>query len=464
MWTRPAVALLAAMSFVPAAPSLANGLTVVRPTGDPGQDVAAVRAAVQVGGTILLKATDRSGRPKAFDFGDYPVSEIDWDESGAGYVALGIAGEIVPVTIGTFTVYVSLGNDVRLLGENVGGAMTTVRGGTIPIRNFAPRTIPGVGVREVYGLARVAVEGIRFTEPALQAMYTTQLGRYPEVRALVEARGVAVSIDIRRNHFVDVQPAYSAYWYALGAVTDGPAGPVRVEDNLVRFTPGRWDAAERAYEQANGLEQADELWEGVSIADLNARGVVARNRIEGVDLGLLVYFDGRELVDVTDNRVELRPEGLVGIYCQANHRYVVERNTVIAAGANPDGIILWASDPDRGINGARVRFNRVVLDGSDFGGISLIGKGTANDLSLNWVEGSAAYALGLVTDNNDPEKLAVKNVLAANKLSDFVPRDSPYYGDGATIFLDTHTRANLVLGRSGIVKDLGQDNVVAGPR
>jgi hypothetical protein len=453
----------ASLALGPEERSHKGGPTVVHPTGDPAQDVPAVRAAVRGGGTVLLKASDAAGHPRAFDFGDYPVSAIDWDESGTGYVALGMAGEIVPIAIGSFTAYLSLGNDVRLVGETVSDTMTTVRGGTIPIRNFEPQAIPGVGTRTVYGLGRLAVEGIRFTESALQAMYTTQLGSFPEVRALVAARGLAVSIDVRRNEFIDVQPAYAFFWYALAAVTDGPAGPVRVEDNLVRFTPGRWDAAERAYEEANGLERATDFWEGISIADLNARGRIARNCVQGVDVGLLVYFDGSDFVEVTDNRVELRPEGFVGISCQANHRYVIERNTVIAAGANPDGIILWASDQETGINESRIRQNHVVLDGSDYGGITLIGRGAGNEFTKNRVEGSAAYALGLVADFFDPEALATNNAFVNNKIGHFVPRDSSYYGEGATFFLDTHTRSNLVAGKSGIVKDLGQDNVIAGP-
>jgi hypothetical protein len=34
---------------------------------------------------------------------------------------------------------------------------------------------------------------------------------------------------------------------------------------------------------------------------------------------------------------------------------------------------------------------------------------------------------------------------------------------GTHVFLDAHTRSNVVAGKSGTVKDLGQDNVIAGP-
>ena len=89
--------------------------TVVYPTGNPANDVARVRAAVQTGGTVLLKARDTAGIPRAFEFGDYAVGGIDWDSGG--YVALGTSGEVIEVTSGAFRFYVSLGNDVRLVGE-----------------------------------------------------------------------------------------------------------------------------------------------------------------------------------------------------------------------------------------------------------------------------------------------------------------------------------------------------------
>lgn len=443
----------------------ALGQTVVYPTGDPTQDVNAVRAAVQGGGTVLLKATDSQGNPRAFNFGDFPVSEIDWNYFGSGYVALGTSGEIVAVPVDGFTLYVSVGNDVRLTGETVGAAMTTIQGGTIPVRNFEPKTVPGVGEEFVFGLANLTVENIRFSESALQSIYTQQLVSFPEVRALLQARGLHMSINIRRNQFLDVQPALDFFWYALGAVTDGPAGAVHVQDNLVRFTPGRWDAAERSYEQQNGLPPGVEIWEGISIADLQLdAGELLSNHIQGTDVGLLVYFEGSVFVHVADNTIELRPEGFVGISCQANHTYLIERNTVIAAGAFPDGIVLWASDPYLGINDSTVRHNRVVLDGSDFGGVSLVGGGARNYIAQNVVEGSGAYALGLVGDFFAPDVAATVNAFAGNRISHFTPRESSVYGFGVHIFFDAHSRANALVGNSGIVLDLGQDNSVAGSR
>jgi hypothetical protein len=440
-------------------PAAGFELTVVHPTGDPAQDVVAVRTAVQAGGTVLLRATNAEGVPQAFDFGSFPVGAADFDPSGSGYVALGTSGELVLVTVGDDSRYVSLGNDVRLLGETTHGATTTIRGGNIPIRNFEPRTVPGAGEQMVFGIAKLTVEGIRFTESALQSIYTQQLGALPEVQALVQERKLRPRTEIRRNAFHDVKPAYAGAWYSLAAVTDGPAGAVKVEDNLVQLTPGRWDAEERAYEQANGLDPAFEVWEGISIANLHARGDVTRNRVSGVDVGLLVYFEGRDFVRIAENHVRVRSEGLVGIGCQANHQYLIERNTVIADGSNPDGIYLSATDQVTGINRSTVRYNHVVMNGSEYGAISLFGAGTFNAFVGNRVEGSAAYALGLVADFFSPDPIAKANRFLGNQISRFTPRDSAVYGSGAHVFFDANTRRNRFIGWSGTVKDLGQDNV-----
>src|SRR5262245_2343042 len=82
-----------------ASPAFAD--TVVYPTGDPVQDVPAVQAAVDGGGTVLLKAVDASGAPQVFDFGTYPVGAVDWDEAGVGSVALGTSGDLVILIVGT---------------------------------------------------------------------------------------------------------------------------------------------------------------------------------------------------------------------------------------------------------------------------------------------------------------------------------------------------------------------------
>ena len=97
------------------------------------------------------------------------------------------------------------------------------------------------------------------------------------------------------------------------------------------------------------------------------------------------------------------------------------------------------------------------MDGSDFGGISLFGAGSNNVFVGNRVDGSAAYAVGLVSDA--PDAAATSNFFVGNQLSTFTPRDSSWYGTGAHVFFDVNTRGNVFVGKSGTVKDLGRENV-----
>ncbi len=95
-----------------AGPSANATTTVVYPTGQFPTDVQSVQAALDQGGTVLLKATNASGEPTAFNFGP-PVT-------GPGFV--------------TFS------RDAELIGEYISGAVTTIEGGFYPVRGFAPIT------------------------------------------------------------------------------------------------------------------------------------------------------------------------------------------------------------------------------------------------------------------------------------------------------------------------------------
>jgi len=135
---------------------------------------------------------------------------------------------------------------------------------------------------------------------------------------------------------------------------------------------------------------------------------------------------------------------------------------VIAPGRFPDGISLWATDPQVGINHSVVRHNRVVLDGSDFGGITLYAGGTGNQFLQNVVEGSGAYALGLASPFLPAQFFSRDNLLRGNQLSRFTYRFSSFWGAGADVLFDVNAMGNTLIGRSGLVKDLGQENSATG--
>ena len=129
------------------------------------------------------------------------------------------------------------------------------------------------------------------------------------MRAALQQLGLDLALELKANEFVDVQPAFAGLWFGLGINVDGSAGPVRLENNVVRFTPGRFAAEQRAFELENDLGERPEAWEGLAIADLHARGDVTGNRVENADVGLHVGLAGSDQVRMADNWVALRPEG-----------------------------------------------------------------------------------------------------------------------------------------------------------
>ena len=94
--------VLAALSVQPL---FAGSPTIVYPTGVFPTDHRNVQAAIDIGGTVLLKATDPAGGPASFNFGPS-------DFSGSG---------------------VNIRGNVTLTGERAGSAMTTILGGWEPV-------------------------------------------------------------------------------------------------------------------------------------------------------------------------------------------------------------------------------------------------------------------------------------------------------------------------------------------
>src|SRR5262249_30264301 len=102
--------------------------TTVYPTGSFPLDVQNVQAAIDRGGTGILKATNKDGQPTAFDFGP-PEPET------------GDRGDLTA--------------DVSISGERVGPYATTIKGGHLPIRGAVPvkSTIQGIDFDGPLGIA-----------------------------------------------------------------------------------------------------------------------------------------------------------------------------------------------------------------------------------------------------------------------------------------------------------------------
>jgi hypothetical protein len=103
---------------------------VVYPTGDYPTDVQNIQAAVDRGGTVLLKAQNAAGAATAFNFGP-PVQ-------GPGFV--------------------TLHRDVELLGEQLGSTITTLDGGHYPVRGG-------------FEAIKATIRGIAFAGPLEGALF-----------------------------------------------------------------------------------------------------------------------------------------------------------------------------------------------------------------------------------------------------------------------------------------------------
>jgi hypothetical protein len=123
------IAFAALVACALSAANAALAAIVVYPTGDYPTDVQNVQAAVDQGGTVLLKARNAGGIAIAFNF--CPPVE------GLGFV--------------------TLQRNVELLGEQLGATITTVAGGWAPVRGI--------------GAIKATVRGIAFVAPLQGAIF-----------------------------------------------------------------------------------------------------------------------------------------------------------------------------------------------------------------------------------------------------------------------------------------------------
>jgi hypothetical protein len=158
---------------------------VVFPTGEWPADVENVQAALDQGGTVLLKAADASGRFMAFDFG--PTLP------GGGSV--------------------NLTTDVRLRGETVQGHMTTIRGGYFPILGTVP--------------VRATISGIHFDGSGQVAI------------VIVSSSGLEITGNLITNVVGDPDfgEAIGIFTWSVPSPED-ISGTILIADNVIAVDPG----------------------------------------------------------------------------------------------------------------------------------------------------------------------------------------------------------------------------------
>ena len=310
-----------------AMPALAVDRTVY-PTGQYPTDVQNVQAAIDQGGSILLKATNAAGAPTAFNFGP--------SELGSGFV--------------------QLNGTVALLGETVSdSARTTVTGGWGPLITFANANVTIGGI----DFERPFEEAILLFDPASAKVVNNRVAHVvgrPFRPGVTFGDGILIdgggTITIADNVIEDVDAALGegiAQSFARGAVEiarnrvsgtntiaieSGPAGPggaVRITNNTLLPGPQRYPRfAAGAAIEVNGGGAYAVTGNTATCVNPNADCIVAVGRS---DLGDFAPLVGPV---IERNHVFAQSDGILGISLigQVSNAYVgqnqVEGNGTVA--------------------------------------------------------------------------------------------------------------------------------------
>jgi hypothetical protein len=372
---------------------------VVFPTGDFPADVQNVQAAVDVGGIVLLKATNVAGQPLSFNYG--------------------------PAVAGSGTVHLT--QDVTIIGETVAGNATTIIGGNIAFRSYVP--------------LRAEIRGIFFDGQRVTAAH---------VRA-------STGFKFSDNHVARTIPFFDpAFGFpkVQGLWIEGSnlTGPILIEDNL--FEDTGW--ADAGYGVAVFSDGAPVRIAGNTILGAGFAGILASAfSTSGRPTS--------EPIVIEDNYIEPgpfdpeAPNSGVGIWIVGNFTdapMTVRGNEVFCENPFADGVVLFGSSQFYGpLRNVLVEKNHITMRGSIFGAITLADDVSETVVSNNRIDGDAAFGLDIVAVFADA--FAVSNTFVGNNQTNL-------QASTAAVFLDVISRDTVVVGKSGTVIDLGDGNQITG--
>lgn len=376
----------------------APSVTVIYPTGLFPADQNNVQGAIDLGGTVLLKATNTAGQPTAFNFGP-PDAQVNGG--------------------------VNIHTDVRIRGERVGQNTTTITGGFNPIlcTNAVKSTIQGITFD---GPLDSPIALIRSSGANIIGNHIKNIVPFPLPFGFTEIEGIFVSgSDDPQN-----------------AIT----GRVKIADNLIEISGGDF---------VNGM-QFNEVAAEIEVSGNNVQFIESDGTVQTI--GILV-FRSHGRANIINNRVTMGPGDPgafpVGIFAGGHPeaRYVISLNTVVTTHPNADGMDIVGLSSDTTTEGAVVAANRITMQSmiSTAGGVVFVGGVRDSLMSANRIEGTSGNALQIL--GLDSTLVADSNLALANNIS----RLSPLNGD---IYLGPNSTRNLVAGRCSTYIDLGMANRV----
>lgn len=376
-----------------------TSVLVVYPTGRYPIDHQNVQAAVDAGGTVLLKAIDMRGVPAAFNFGP----AVD-----------GVGGQV------------DLTTDVAVVGESTGSHMTTIRGGVIPF--FGTVAV------------RTRIEGISFEGPLLAAIIITRSTGSDIVGNRIS--GVVGSELLLALGVPPLTEGRGIKFLGNGDPDGDITGSVRVVGNVI---------------EDMHADLSDAIVFDAAAADVE----ISQNRIETTQSSGIFVINSAGSVEITDNFVAPGagdPEGLsfgngVTVAGLRGARLEITGNEIVCENPAADGIYLVGNDSLGAVEDAVVSSNRITMAGSTFAAIALEDDVSRTSITGNTIVGAANHAFELrqVEDGSTAEL----NDLRDNDITAF-------QAAAGEAFLDRHTRATRVVGPGGVVTDMGDGNLLEG--
>lgn len=356
--------------------------SIIYPTGIFPTDGINVQAAADQGGTVLLKATNRQGKPTAFNFGT--------PDPNHGGTSCSVAG-----------VTVSLNVDVAILGEEVGQKMTTINGGCTPILGLVP--------------VSSKIEGIDFEAPVGAAIVLTAstgteiIGNRINgvIGALVE---VASGFEFTDGDGIDL--------FGDGAPQNSVSGHAIIANNVIENLGAEF---------ANGV-QLDEV---AAEVDMSGNTILFPESNGDVQVTGITAFRSHNRVSIVGNEISMGPGNpdafpvpiLVGGHSAA--RYIVAFNNVVNNHPNGDGIAVTGGDFSEPTQNAQILANRVTLNSSIGGqsgeffigaaGVDVYGAVNNSLIAANVIRGTSAFGLDvdegfLPTSTSDSDQLLINDI------------------------------------------------------
>ena len=308
---------------------------VIYPTGAFPQDLENVQAAVNVGGRVLLKATDVNGAPQAFNFGPATAS-----------------GRRVTTV-----------RDTEIVGETTGAAMTTVIGGNLAILSLG---------------GHLAVRGIHFDgQRAAAVLIAVSTGAEITGNWITHVTGFPTPFGVKKGQGI---------WVTFVSSIEAISGNLLISDNLI----DNIDA-----EEGLGIAMAGFASEARVVRN-RIRGVNTEGILVVGNLGP-VWVEDNVVIPGPEKFPGIASAG-IGIAAGMNTLlfgltelggpYYINRNEVVCDNPNADCILLFES------RGAVVTNNHLVLRGA-FDGITLLNDASDSYIGQNRVEGTGLFAIDI---------------------------------------------------------------------